>query len=51
MDTAFEYLKTAKLMTEADYPYKATDGKCKYASAKGKVGVSGFVDVPRNNPE
>lgn len=50
MDSAFAYVKTAKLELESDYPYRAVDGKCKYSAAKGKVGVSGYVDVPKNDP-
>jgi len=38
MGAAFDFIKTEKLETESDYPYKAVDGSCKFASAKGKVG-------------
>ena len=37
-------------MGETDYPYRATEGKCNFNAAKGKVGISGYVDVPKNDP-
>jgi hypothetical protein len=49
MDDAFTYVQKNKLETEADYPYQGTDNKCAYDAAKGKVGVSGFSDVPQNS--
>lgn len=49
MDTAFTYVKGHKLESESDYPYRAYQDTCHFASAKGKVGVTGFVDVPANN--
>jgi xylem cysteine proteinase len=48
MDYAFQYIETAPLMLEADYPYTGTHSflsKCKYDSSKGVGKVAGFTDV------
>ena len=45
MDYAFQYIETAPLMTEGDYPYKGVDGTCKYVKSKGVGQVANFVDV------
>jgi cathepsin L len=49
MDYAFKYIETAPLMTEADYPYTARDGTCKYDASKGVGKVASFVDVTVNS--
>jgi len=45
MGTAFDYIKSKKLETESDYPYKAVDGSCKFNSKKAKVGDKGHSNV------
>merc|ERR1711907_91721 len=48
MDYAFQYIETAPLMLEADYPYTGTHSflsKCKYDSSKGVGKVVGYTDV------
>jgi len=40
---AYDYLATAKLETEADYPYTAKDGACVYDESKGVTGVSSYA--------
>lgn len=45
MDNAFTYLESAKLETEAAYPYKGVGGKCTYVASSGVVGVASFVDI------
>jgi len=45
MDTAFEYIEKNPLMTEADYPYTASKGSCKYVASKGVGTVKAFKDV------
>ena len=34
IDTSFDYLKTAPIMLDKDYPYVAQDGQCKTDAAK-----------------
>jgi len=46
MDNAFQYIEKYPLETEADYPYTARDGSCKYNASKGVGKVAGFNDVP-----
>jgi len=50
MDWGFQYAERAKLELEADYPYTARDGTCKYDDTKGKFGDLGFEDVAPNDP-
>jgi C1A family cysteine protease len=48
MDYAFEYIETAPLETEADYPYTGKHSflsRCKYDKSKGVGQVKGFQDV------
>merc|ERR1719327_1863353 len=45
MDYAFQYIESAPLELESDYPYKARDGTCKYEASKGVGKVAGFKDV------
>lgn len=50
MDNAFKYLiKIGGQQRTADYPYTATDGKCKFAADKVVAKISGFKDVPKND--
>merc|ERR1719242_1894597 len=48
MDSAFKFAETTKIMTEADYPYKAKrtifGKKCNEAASKGVVSVSKYAD-------
>jgi cathepsin L len=48
MDYAFQYIETAPLMLETDYPYKGTDGVCEYTKSKGVGKVKSFKDVRRD---
>lgn len=41
MGAAFDYLKSNKLETESDYPYKARDEACAVDADKGKAGDNG----------
>lgn len=45
MDTAFKYIETNPLELEADYPYTAKNGKCKYVASKGVGKVVSYHDV------
>jgi len=48
MGAAFDYLVSAKLETETEYPYKAVNQKCKYVESEGKVGDKGHENVETN---
>jgi cathepsin L len=50
MDSAFEYVETTKLETEADYPYTAEDDACSATAKKGVVQLSGYKDVVADSP-
>jgi len=48
MDYAFEYVETAPLELEADYPYTGHHNmfsRCKYDASKGVGKVAGYQDV------
>ena len=46
MDNAFNYAKSHKMTTEEAYPYKPSDGLCKFAVvAKGIYQITGHTDV------
>jgi len=46
MDQAFDYIKANKgIDTEASYPYKAVDQKCKFKAADVGATVTGYTDV------
>ncbi|KNA22749.1 hypothetical protein SOVF_031590, partial [Spinacia oleracea] len=51
MDTAFDFIKShGGLTTEANYPYKATDGKCNTKrAAVNSVSIHGHENVPANS--
>jgi len=51
MDLAFQFAETSALESESDYPYEASDDKCRYDASKGLVKVQSFVDVAQNNQE
>jgi len=53
MDRAFKYAESHPLMTEADYPYKASTGlfACKYKKDKGVVAVKSYVDVTKESTD
>ena len=48
MDYAFQYIETAPLEQEGDYPYTARDGSCKYVASKGVGKVKAFKDVSQD---
>ena len=46
MDQAFTYIKVNKgIDTEASYPYKAVDEKCKFKAANVGATDTGFTDI------
>jgi len=46
MDQAFDYIKANKgVDTEAAYPYKAVDQKCKFKAADVGATVTGYTDI------
>ncbi|OAY77429.1 Cysteine proteinase RD21a, partial [Ananas comosus] len=51
MDYAFDFIvKNGGIDTEADYPYKAVDGKCDVNRKNAKVvTIDGYEDVPAND--
>ncbi len=49
MDYAFKYAETSKMDLEADYGYKARDGKCEAAKYTGVFNTKSFTDVKKNN--
>jgi len=52
MDQAFTYIKVNKgIDTEASYPYKAVDGKCKFNPANVGATDNGFHDIEAGNEE
>jgi len=51
MDNAFQYLQSHGIEREADYPYTARDGKCKYNDSKGVFKVASFKDISQNESE
>jgi len=48
MDYAFEYVISSGIGTEAAYPYKAVDQKCKKVTAS-PVKIASYVDVTHNS--
>jgi len=52
MDQAFTYIKVNKgIDTEASYPYKAVDGKCKFNPATVGATDNGFKDIEAGNEQ
>jgi len=51
MDLAFEYAKTNPLMHEADYPYTAVGGKCKFDTSKAVARVTDYKDVAKGDAD
>ena len=52
MDQAFTYIKKNKgIDTEASYPYKAVDGKCKFDAANVGATDNGFKDIESGNED
>lgn len=50
MDYAFQYIKDNDgIDTEKSYPYKATDGECKYNPKNKGATDLGFVDIPKGD--
>jgi len=50
MDQGFKYIKENNgIDTEASYPYKAENGKCKFNAANVGATLTGFVDVKRES--
>jgi len=51
MDYAFEFIiKNGGIDTEADYPYKAADGRCDQNRKNAKVvTIDSYEDVPENS--
>jgi len=49
MDYAFDYVSQNGIATEAAFPYKGVDGKCKYTSSDEAFRNKGYTDVAVNN--
>jgi len=49
MDNAFKFAETTAIDTEAQYPYKGSDGTCK--TITGGVKLTSYTDVTVNDPE
>ena len=48
MDAAYDYIvkyQNGKFMKESDYPYKASQGSCKFADAKGVCQITGYINI------
>jgi len=50
MDYAFKYVEAKGVETEANYPYTAASGTCKYVASKAVFKNTGYSDVTANNP-
>jgi len=48
MDYGFEYIETAPLMLESQYPYKGKKGHCEYVKSKGVGMVDDYQDVRKD---
>jgi len=51
MTNSFNYLKTAKSMTRASYPYTGSASTCKYNAANGVISVASYVNIAKNDPD
>lgn len=49
MDNAFTYLEGAGSELESAYPYRGSNGTCKYDKSDAKVTPKGFVDVDKTD--
>ncbi|XP_028392184.1 digestive cysteine proteinase 2-like, partial [Dendronephthya gigantea] len=50
MDDAFNYIKAnGGIDTEASYPYKAKDGRCKYRASESGATCSGHTDIEKGS--
>jgi len=50
MDDAFKYVEAEGIETEANYPFKGVDQKCKYSASDVVFKISGYTDVtPSDN--
>lgn len=50
MDQAFDYIKDNKgIDTEASYPYKAEDQKCKFKAASVGATLTGYTDIKQGD--
>lgn len=50
MDQAFAFIKAnGGIDTEASYPYKAKDGKCKFKKANVGATVTGYTDIQKGS--
>jgi cathepsin L len=48
-ELGFGYVVSKGLVTEAAWPYKATDSACTWTGKTAAVGITGFVALPTNN--
>ena len=52
MDSAFEYVRDhGGIALQSEYKYTATDGKCKADKTSKNAKITGYVNVPENDPE
>ena len=51
MDRAFTYAEKFGIEEETTYPYKGMDGECSHNEEDGKVKVTKYVMVTKNDPE
>ncbi|KAJ8921569.1 hypothetical protein NQ315_010474 [Exocentrus adspersus] len=48
MQQGWDYIKDSGIETEADYPYQAADGQCRFSADKAATRVSGYVNLPKS---
>ena len=51
MDFGFLYAMEYAVMLEADYPYEAKEGECRYVASKGKAKLTDSHDVDESDPD
>lgn len=50
VEAAFKYvIDTRGMMQASDYPYSATEGKCKFQQSKAVAQISSYKTIPDNN--
>ena len=49
MDSAFDYIADHGIELEDDYPYRATDQRCKASESRSKFKIVGHYNVPESN--